>query len=121
MESVSVHRARNEHRDADVVAGDAQDPPPRMAGLWLAVPVAGQPGVQVDGVRHDRCAEHGGGQQDALGAVEARHQPAHHVRGRRRLDEQTGQESDGNDQQQSGDHPFEDPLAPPVLHGKQQQ
>ena len=93
--------------------------------LWawfgVAVPVAGQAGVQVDGVRHHRRAEHRGGQQHALGALEARHQPLGGVGERWRLDEQAGQESDRDDQQQAADHPLERSLAAAVLHGEQQQ
>ena len=44
------------------------------ACLGVAVPVAGQAGVQVDGVRHHGRAEHRGGQQHAFGTVEARQQ-----------------------------------------------
>ena len=40
----------------------------------MAVPVAGQAGMQIDRVRHHRRAQHRGGQQHALGAVEPRHQ-----------------------------------------------
>ena len=42
------------------------------AGLGVAVAVAGERGVQVHGVRHHRRAEHRGGQQDALRAMESR-------------------------------------------------
>ena len=87
----------------------------------MAVPVAGESGMQVDRVRHHGRAEHRGGQQDALGAVETRHQPADHVSDRRRLDEQAGQEPDRDDQQQAGDHPLEHPLTASVLHGEQHQ
>ena len=92
-----VDRPGDEHREADVVAGDPQESASRCAGLGVAVPVAGKAGVQVDGVRHHGRAEHGGGEQDALRAVEPGKQAARHVRGRRRCDEQAGEEADRDD------------------------
>ncbi len=63
----------------------------------VTVPVAGQAGVQVHRVRHHRRAEHRGGEQHALGAVEPRNQARGHIAARRGLDEQACQEPDRDD------------------------
>ena len=72
-------------------------------------------------MRHHGRAQHRGGQQHRIQAVEPRDQPAGDVRRRRRGDEQAGQEADRDDQQKSGDHPLERPLAAAVLDGQQGQ
>ena len=59
----------------------------RRAG-GAAVPVAGEGRVHVDRVRHDGRAEHRGGEQDRVGAVEARDEPGQHAAGVGRRDEQ---------------------------------
>src|SRR4051812_21193306 len=77
--------------------------------------------MKVDGVWHDGGAEHRGGEQDALGAVEPWHQTACDVAEWWWLDHQARQESDGDDEEQPGDDPFEGSLPAPVLHGEKSQ
>ena len=81
----------------------------------VPVPVAGQAGMQVHRMRHHRRAQDGGGQQHALRPAKSRHQPADDGIGRRCCDEETGREADRDQQQQSGDHAFEQLLAALVL------
>ena len=111
-----VDPARDDHRQPDIQPGDTQQPAPLRAGIGMAVPVPGQPGMQVHRVRHHRRAQDGRGQQHAFLPVELRHQAADHVPGWRRRHEEAGGEADRDDQQQSGDDAFEQLLAPPVLN-----
>ena len=85
------------------------------------MPVAGERRVHVDGVRHHGGAEHRGGEQDGVGAVEARDQPGQHAAGVGRGDEQTGEEPDRDDGEQPDDHVLEPPLPVPVLGSQQEQ
>ena len=112
---------RDDHREPDVQPGDPQQSPSLGAGFRMAVPVAGQPGMQIHRMRHHRRAQDGRGQQHAFLSEESRHQPADHIPGRRRRHEEAGGEADGDQQQQPGDHAFEDLLAALVLNSQQQQ
>jgi hypothetical protein len=105
----------DEHGQADVVPGDAQQTSSRGTGFGLAVPIPRETGVQIDRVRHDGGAQHRGGEQDALGPLEARHQATGHVGGRRRLDHKAGEEADRDDEQQTADHALEHALPAVVL------
>jgi hypothetical protein len=83
-------------------------------------PVPGQGRVDVDGVRHDGGAEHAGGQQDGVRALEAGHEPGEGCPRIGRADEQPGQEADGEDAEQEHDDEFEGPLLLPGLHREQE-
>ena len=81
--------------------------------------VVDEGGVQVDRVRHDGRAQHGGGHEDRVGALEARNEPAEHARGAGRRNEEAREESERDDDQQADDDRLELALAPTALDKKQ--
>jgi hypothetical protein len=72
-------------------------------------------------MRHHGGAQDRGGQQHAFGAAETRHQSANYGIGRWRGDEETGRESDRDDEQQAGDDTFEKKLPTTISDHQQQQ
>ena len=91
-----------------------------MQVLVRPVPVPGQGRVDVDGVRHDGGAEHAGGQQDGVRALETGHEPGQGGPRIGRADEQPGQEADGDDAEQEHDDELERPLLLPGLDREQE-
>ncbi len=91
-----------------------------MQVLVRTVPVTGQGRVDIDGVRHDGGAEHAGGQQDGVRALEAGHEAGQGCPRIGRADEQPGQEADGDDAEQEHDDELEGPLLLPGLHREQE-
>ena len=90
-------------------------------GAHPAESVPGQCRMQIHHMRHDGGTEHRGRQQHRVQPVEPGNQPGGNIGGRRRRDEQTGQEADRDDHQEPGDQPLEGPLAAAVLHSEQGQ
>ena len=83
-------------------------------------PVLGERRVQVDDVRHDGGAEDAGGQQQAVGALEARDQAGGQV-GRHDVDAQhRDQEAEQDHPEQPGDGQLEGPVAA-ALQGQQRE
>jgi len=76
VEQGHVHQAGEGKRDNDLLIGEAQNSSPllvvadRHAGLC-------QPGMQIDGVRHDCCANDADGQQQRLRIGDLRHDHMH--------------------------------------------
>ena len=128
--AAQARRGEQQHGDVDR-AGDDQgrdhvDPggpeqPSQADALEIrAVPVPGQGGVHVDSVRHHRGAEHARREQHRRRAGEPRDQAGRGVGPGHRADEQAGDETHGDDGQQSDHHELERPLAAPRLHREQQ-
>ena len=119
QQQCQVHRAGNEHRDADIPAGCPQQHRPPGTRRRVAMPFPGQSGMHIHRVRHHCRSEHCSGQQHALHPIESGNQTTNHRRGRWRVNHQGGQETDGDDQQQSDDDPLEDPRAIAVADEQQ--
>ena len=81
----------------------------------MSLVVVDEGGVQVDRVRHDRRAQHGGGHEDRVGALETRNEPAEHARGAGRRDEEARQEAQRDYDQQADDDRFELALSSAAL------
>ena len=77
--------------------------------------VVDERGVQVDRVWHDGCAEHGGGHEDRVGALETGEEPAEHARGAGGCDEEAREEAERDDDQQADDDCFELALSSAAL------
>ena len=71
--------------------------------------------MQVDRVRHDGRAQHGGGHEDRVGSLEAGEEPAEHAGGAGGCDEEAGEESQGDDDQQPDDDRLELALSSAAL------
>ena len=81
--------------------------------------VVDEGGVQVNSVRHDRRAQHGGGHEDRVGALETGEESAEHARGAGRRDEEAREESERDDDQQADYNRFELALSPAALNEEQ--
>ena len=77
-----VRQPGEPHRDRDVDALEAQQAALLLGGRRDDPPL-GERRVQVDDVRHDRRAEDAGGEQHAVGALEARDEPLRGLAARR--------------------------------------
>ena len=84
----------------------------------MAVP--GQGGVGVDGVGHHGGPEHARGQQHRRGALEPRHDPGDGLTPGHGAEKQAGDETRGDDRQQSGHDELEEPGAAVGLEDQQQ-
>ena len=74
-----------------------------------------QRGMQINRVRHHRGAEDRRGHQHGVSTLEARHETSRRLSGIRRCDEQSGDESEGDDQQHHDDDAFEQSLRSATL------
>jgi len=69
-------------------------------------------------VRHDRRAEHAGGEQHRVGALEARHDAGQRLLAVDSGEEQPGDEADDDHGQQRDDDHLEGALPSPRLHSE---
>ena len=99
-------------------AGHAQQPRDDLLVEVVAVAVARERGVEVDGVRHDGGTEHAGGEQDGRRAVEARHEAAGGGTPVDRAHEEPGEEADRDHGEQPDDDGLERALPASGLHGE---
>jgi hypothetical protein len=74
--------------------------------------------VRVDRMGHDRCTEDRRGQEDRVGALEARHEACDRSAGLRRSEEDAGGEPDGDDEQERDDDALEGARPAAGLHGQ---
>ena len=102
-QQADVNQTCDAQRPVDVDAGRAQqarEVPRGVVGVaggraeLVGLVVVDEGGVQVDRVRHDGRAQHGGGHEDRVGALEARNEPAEHARGAGRRNEEAREESE---------------------------
>ena len=110
QEHADVDAAGDDHGEDDVGFDGAEDPA-GVAGVGAAVAVADEGGVEVDGVRHDGGAEHPDGEQGGVGPGEARDQPGGGLSGVGGVDDEAGEEPDGDDGEEGGDDLLEGGLA----------
>ncbi len=114
-----IHRAGQQQRPRHIDFAAMQQRFDVRLLLPGGVMVVDQRGMQVDGVRHHRRAQHRRGHQHRRRALETRNQTGSNLHRIRRIDEQARDEAERDHQQQRDDHLLEQTVGRPLLEDQQ--
>ena len=99
-----IHRARQRERPHHINLGAAQQLPGIRLLLTGSVMIIHQRGMQINRVRHHRRTQNRRRHQHRIRSTEPRDQTSEHIAAVRRVDEQAGDEAEGDHQQHRNDN-----------------